>query len=209
MLLRRPRRAELETLMREHVCPLVVAKPVREQAGPEKGLDARQRLVVVRGECVLAPPASFAQMTALVPEAHQCTYQPELLGSEVGTAQRVQGEAHVFMLCLEPVHPACLVCPRQMGLGLLRQAQEVVGVALSERVTVVLELEPLGRVLADRLEHPVPRSPSVALADEALLEQRLERVVCVSDLLRRLVRAATDEDGEAREERCSSSVRRS
>ena len=40
------------------------------------------------------------------------------------------------MLGLEPFQPGCLVCPGQMGLGFLRQAQEVVGVALTERFGV-------------------------------------------------------------------------
>ncbi len=56
----------------------------------------------------------------------------------------------------------------------------------------------LGGVLADRLQHPVA---AVGEAQEALLDQRLERVeVGVTDLLGGLERAAAREDGQAGEE---------
>src|SRR5438067_6692921 len=60
-------------------------------------------------------------------------------------------------------------------------------------------VKPLDRVLADRLQHP----EAVALADanQALVDERLERVkICVADCFRRLERAAAREDGEPSEE---------
>ena len=61
-----------------------------------------------------------------------------------------------------------------------------------------MSLEPLGRVLPDRLEHP----ETLPLpAEQALVDQRLERVdVGVADLLGRLERAAAAEDRQAFEQ---------
>ena len=59
-------------------------------------------------------------------------------------------------------------------------------------------LEPLERIVADRLEHP---ESLLAAADEALLEQRLQRVeLGVADLLGCRERAPTGEDREAAKE---------
>ena len=59
-------------------------------------------------------------------------------------------------------------------------------------------IEPLRRVLADRLQHPVA---AVGEAEQALLDERLEGLeIGVADLLRRVQRAAAGEDGEPREE---------
>ncbi len=58
--------------------------------------------------------------------------------------------------------------------------------------------EHIERVLADRLQHP---EAVVALAEEALLDQRLNRVeVGLRDLLSRFERAAAGEDGQPCEE---------
>src|SRR5690242_3892713 len=54
------------------------------------------------------------------------------------------------------------------------------------------------RVIADRLEHPVPL---VREAEKAFFDERLERLyVCVGDLLGGFDSAAVCEDGEAAEE---------
>ena len=86
-----------------------------------------------------------------------------------------------------------------MGLGFLRQAQEIVGVALPETVTVSLVLESLGGVLADRLQHPeaLLRVPQQALVDERLQDVEAR----ADDLLGRLEGAAAAEDREPGEER--------
>jgi hypothetical protein len=54
-----------------------------------------------------------------------------------------------------------------MGLGFLRHAQEVLGVALADGFSVLQLIEPLGGVLADRLQHPeaLARIPEQALID--------------------------------------------
>jgi len=60
------------------------------------------------------------------------------------------------VFCLEPFQPRCLLCSGQMGLGFLRQPQEILGVAAAEAegLNIFELLESLGGVLADRLQHP-------------------------------------------------------
>src|SRR5436853_7264718 len=55
-------------------------------------------------------------------------------------------------------------------------------------------VEPLGGVLADRLEHP---EPLARVANEAFVDKRLQRVeLSISDLLVSFERAAAAEDGD-------------
>ena len=62
----------------------------------------------------------------------------------------------------------------------------------------VARLEPIGRVLPDRLEHPIPL---LGESDKALLDERLQGVdVRIGDFLSSSERAAACEDGKAREE---------
>ena len=69
---------------------------------------------------------------------------------------------------------------------------------LEDFAVLGLVLEPLRRVLPDRLQHPVAL---VREAQQALLDERLQRVeVGVRDLLGRVERAAPDEDGERSED---------
>src|ERR687888_699365 len=59
-------------------------------------------------------------------------------------------------------------------------------------------VEPLGRVLADRLQH---REALAGVAEEALVDERLQHVeVCVCDFLCRVERAAPCEDRKSSEE---------
>ena len=76
-----------------------------------------------------------------------------------------------------------------MRLRLLGEIKEVRRVPLSELLGLARLFEPLGRVLADRLEHPVAGADlRVALAQEALVEERLQGVgVGAGDLLGGLV----------------------
>ena len=69
---------------------------------------------------------------------------------------------------------------------------------VSQPVMVARSRKQFGRVLADRLEHPVA---PVGEAQQALLDQRLQGVEFgVGNLLRRLQRAAAGEDRQAGEE---------
>jgi hypothetical protein len=83
-------------------------------------------------------------------------------------------------------------------LGLLRQREEVLGVASTDRVGLAARLEPLKRELADRLVHP---EAIVRSTDEALLDEGLQRVeVGIGDALGRIKRAAAREDRQASEQ---------
>ena len=67
-----------------------------------------------------------------------------------------------------------------------------------QSVLVGQRRELLGRVLPDRLEHPVA---PLREAEEALVDERLERVeVGVTHVLRRSESASAGEHGEAREQ---------
>ena len=70
----------------------------------------------------------------------------------------------------------------------------VAGVTAGERIGLAGLVQPFERILADRLEHPVALGRE---ADQALLDQRLQRVdVGAADLLGRVQGAAAGEDRE-------------
>ena len=86
-----------------------------------------------------------------------------------------------------------------MELGFFAECKEVFCVTALQHLGLAGVLEPLGSVLADRLQHP----EAVALADanQALVDERLERVeICVAHRFRRPERAAAREDCEPCEE---------
>src|SRR6267143_3145112 len=79
-----------------------------------------------------------------------------------------------------------------MRLGLLRECQKMLSVTAAQLIGRARRLEPLGRVFADRLQHP---EPIIVVPQQALLDERLERIEIGSgDLLGRLERAAAAED---------------
>ncbi|MBM2822290.1 MAG: hypothetical protein HW413_1036 [Thermoleophilia bacterium] len=86
-------------------------------------------------------------------------------------------------------------------VGPLREREEVVEVPLADGLLLFTFLEPLGRVLADRLQHPEARSVVlVPTANEVLVEEGLKRVgVGARNVLGGLIGAA-GEDGESAEE---------
>ena len=88
--------------------------------------------------------------------------------------------------------------PEQVRVRLLGECQKVRRVAPAQLVALARLLEPLGRILADRLQHP---EAFARVAEEALVDERLERVqVGLRDLLSGLERAAAAEDRESREQ---------
>ena len=145
-------------------------------------------------------------MPVLVPESPERRCEPHDTVDLAGVLEPAHGSAQVVVVALQWIEPLLAAPdPDQMRLRLLGEGQEVLGVAPPPCFGSGRLLEPLGCVLADRLEHPEP----VALADanEALVDERLERVeVCVADLLRRLERPAAGEHGEAREQRLLAAV---
>ena len=83
-------------------------------------------------------------------------------------------------------------------LGGLREREEELGVPQAHVVRLSRTLELLDGELADRLQH---REALVRVPQEALIDERLERVhVGPGNLLGRLQRAASGEDGETCEE---------
>src|SRR5581483_9304481 len=80
----------------------------------------------------------------------------------------------------------------------LRECEEEGGLILADVLGLTRLLELLRRIVADRLQHP---EATVRMADEALLDQRLQRVEIGSgNLLRGLERTAAGKDGQPREE---------
>ena len=92
-------------------------------------------------------------------------------------------------------------------VGRLGDREDMLRLASPDRVRLAGRLEPLGRELADRLEHP---EALVRPPHEALLDERLEHVeVGVADRLGRLERAAAGKTASRAKSCCSSASSRS
>jgi hypothetical protein len=79
-----------------------------------------------------------------------------------------------------------------MGLCLLGEREEVLGVAPPQFLGLARVLEPLGRVLADRLQHP---EALLSVAEKALVDEILDGVqVGLGDILGVGDHAAAGED---------------
>ena len=107
------------------------------------------------------------------------------------------------MLLVETGEPGRRSLALQLGLGCLRQGKQVLGVSAAELLAFAPSLELLPGVLAQGREHRQAQSVrGVALPDEALLDQRFDRVEArVAHRLGRLGATAAGEDGEPREDR--------
>src|SRR4029453_19499724 len=81
----------------------------------------------------------------------------------------------------------------------ISKREEVPGVPAPKLRLLARVLQPLGRELADRLEHPEPLA--LAHADEALVDERLQPVeIGVANRLGSLERAAASKDRQSREQ---------
>ena len=133
-------------------------------------LGTSRRRALIRSERVFDATAAFRPMPLLVPEAPECRDEPH---DTVGLADRlepVHRDAEVVVVELQGIEPLLAAPdPDQIGLGLLGERQEVLGVAPPQRFGSGRLLEPLGCVLADRLEHPEAVAP--AGANEALVDE--------------------------------------
>ena len=108
------------------------------------------------------------------------------------------------MLALQAVEPVP-GAPAQVRLRFLREPQEVVGVAPPQLFDLARLLEPLGRVLANRLQHREPRCFVRSFdADQPAVGQGREPVDDVEAVpahaFRRLERAAACEHREPQEQ---------
>ena len=122
---------------------------------------------------------------------------------EIVLEREVHRDPDVVVVRRHALDPLLLVgAVPQVGIGALRKRREELGVALPELVGLAGPLELGGRELADRLQHPVTRATRrLASADEALVDERLQRVgVRRADGLGRLVRATACEHREPYEE---------
>jgi hypothetical protein len=102
------------------------------------------------------------------------------------------------VLSVESVEPTAGVPAEILLRSFLGEGKEVLRMSQPQPRSIARFLEPLVRVLPDRLEHPVPL---VRETDKALLDERLQGVErCRADLVRGLERAPAAKDCQAGEE---------
>ena len=110
----------------------------------------------------------------------------------------IECSAEIVVLGLEPLDPfagidACV------QLSFFAELKEIFCVTALQYLGLAGVLEPLNRVLADRLQHP--EAVGLAHANQALVNERFERVeICGADRFSRLERRSAREDGEPSEE---------
>ena len=115
---------------------------------------------------------------------------------EVVLEREAHRGADIVVVRRHSFDPALLVgAVAQVGIGALRERREEIRVLPPQGVGLAGRFELGCRELADRLQHPVPiASRRLAVADEALVDQRLQRVgVRRAHGLGRFVRAAAHE----------------
>src|SRR5919201_172396 len=179
-----------------------VARHVRR---PYERLRARRRARPVCLERRLEPAPALGYMLLAAPELRERPRQAKRELLLAGLLQPVERGAEVVELGLEPVQPGAAAVPvrrravlQQVRLRLLGESEEVLRVAAAKLLRLARRLQPLARVLADRLQHPealagVPR--------EALAHERLEGVeLGARDRLGGAQRAAAGEHGETGKE---------
>jgi hypothetical protein len=181
---------------------LVVAGALRKLADDEDQApvdceQARLHLVRIRPafEQRVEPPSRL-EWTGEDPELLECEQQT---GAEldVGSDGPLQCGADVRQLGRDEV-VSLVSLGFQREVRRLREREQPLAQTPSCRVSAAGGFQPLARVLANRLEHP---EASVGVANEALLDERLEQVdIGVGDLLGGLDGATADEDRERREQ---------
>ncbi len=136
----------------------------------------------------------------VAPEVPEPVERSGQLQGELGFAggfQPVESRAEVVVFAFESLDPFRWAFA-EMRIRVFGERQEPLRVPAAQRITVAGDLEPLGRVLADGLQHP---ETLFALPEQALLDERLERVhIGIRHLLGGFERAAAAEDGEPREQ---------
>ena len=129
-----------------------------------------------------------------LPEAPQRAREPLLELARCGLGEVIEGGAEVVVLGLEPVEPPLRISAEDLRMRLLGEGEVPISVPAREPGIV----EMFGCELTDRLQHP---KALAAVAEEALVDERLERVqVGVADLLRCLQGGAADKDGHPSEQ---------
>ena len=121
----------------------------------------------------LQPSARLGQVAVLLPEAPHREGDPDR-DRRVGRRDRaVEDGADVVVLELQPIEPAPLVGPGQLG-GSLRDERHVpVAMAGADEVGLPVGLEPFRRVLPDRVQEPEAGLAAGGLLDldQALVDE--------------------------------------
>ena len=144
------------------------------------------------------PAAAFAPVTARPPEMPDRGADPKRdVGASVLECVPKDG-AEVVVLRFDPVVPDRRAPGQQLGACQLRKLEEEGAVPLPQDLSPAGLFDSLECELADRLQHP---EALLCVADEALLDERLQRVeVGAADGFGRFERAAAGEHGEPREQ---------
>src|SRR5215475_2934661 len=71
----------------------------------------------------------------------------------------LQRGADVVLFARQPLEPGDLVCPEEMGLCLLRERDEVCQMPATHDLGFSCRIQPLERVIANRLQHSEARPP--------------------------------------------------
>ena len=118
-----------------------------------------------------------------------------------------QRQPHVCQFTIKLLEQPLLRWPANLGIDGLSDPKVVLRVSAPEDIFFARFLEPLERVLADRLQHPVALA---CAADEALVDERRSVSRSASQtVFGRLERAAAGEYREPTKSACSSSESRS
>jgi hypothetical protein len=167
-----------EALLPPKHCRLVVVGVDRQVGCSLEESRAHARPALVPGERGLHAAAALGEVASERPESPDRCGQPraELLVR----LQPIERGADVVVLGLQPVEPFTRRLA-EMRLRILDESEEVLRVAAAQLLALGRVVEPLDRILANRLEHPEAFAGS---PHETLLDERLERVeVGIGDCL--------------------------
>src|SRR5207247_11280060 len=112
-------------------------------------------------------------VAAVEPEVPDGGDESELAIDRPGPGEVLEGRAKVVVLAVESLDPGCLLSQLDLRSYPLGEAQAEASVSIPEVIGLAGALEPLERVLADRLKH---REAPGLVPDEALLDEGLDRV---------------------------------
>ena len=156
------------------------------------------RCLVGASESRLEPLTALGPVPTAVPEIRAGNDEPQLRLRRLLLVPVVERHAQVVLLTPEPLE----LLERQVVAVLFAVDvclfEEVLGMTSERRPAHLLLGEAVACELANRLQH---REPALSLADEALVDERGERLqIALADGLRRLERPAAGEDREPRHE---------
>src|SRR5439155_23516755 len=145
-----------------------------------------------RGQHALEPVEAVFVESAVEPEENECAGEAEAFDRTArGGRVPLQARAQVLVVGRQPIEPNVLLSCGHFRLRAEGEGEKILCVAGTQLFGLARRLEPLLRVLADRLQHP---ETTVLRANEVLVDQRLKGVETGSaDLLGCRERPAGDE----------------